>query len=1690
MKPNTDNTPSSKTKKILGLKKQIFIPAVTIIILAMIMTGFLFGDTESIPATGNSNEKISITPATIHSPTDNHEEDTLSGNGYDIEKPFELIPEDMDETGIGTDSRYRILLGRYDYSAEELRTKLTISPGTDFSIEKQSGKNYLLTPRSVRPNQVYSIQFNDPKQGVSYSWAFQTRKSFFVTRTLPRDQATHVPVNTGIEITFSHKVETPPAKYFDIQPKTEGRFEIHKNIVVFVPIKPLQVDTIYTVTIKKGFRYKEGGLELAEDTVFSFQTEPESPLTNDNGPYLRFARAVYNLYPYEIPLISIYTDIDASTPVDFSLYKYDSEEAFQKDLFVEEGRPSWCVYYNREIDYQEKEQVLRMKTTLLHGEDDNRFYAKYIEIPEPLPEGYYIAVINAGNTERQAFVQINGLAAYVGSAENKTIAFVYDSETATPVEGVEISFNNFSIQTGEDGLAVSENVLEKQNDLDHTHYVIKRPGHPNYYSNFETEYSFFNYYDYRYLCSANPINNQYWRYLYTDRDMYLPDDTISLWGMVAGKDDNTSPQKVTVTLSKGGHFESLDGYSVIEEKELILSGSNAFKTDIPFHHLSPGYYSLNVFSDGLLLLAKGIQISKYEKPIYTIDTSINEKKVMYGEKLEFSMKAQFFEGTPVHGMNFNYQIRRLATDSLSGTLKTDACGNATLAFEAIPNTDSWKPYTANVTVINADPEETSVHAYESFTIFPRDTMIQVESETDANEQCMVNISANKIDIEPIRNKDWYTRDDYTGEPADVKVKVDLYETWYTSTQIGTYYDFIHKKTYPKYHYERHERLLETIPVDVADGKGFFTFEKGKDKGYYAMLYCHDGNGRSITQEESLYNAHYHDDSTWAHTDEYAIQSKENKYSVGDDVIVSLHCNDAPCERKKNTKVLYMLFRKGLIDFTLSDEPTFSFPFNEEYIPNLGIMAVYFDGKDMHATFLHEVLFNEEDRFLNIDITPSKREYRPGETASFDIKVTDASGNGRQAEVLLSVVDEAFFALREQSVDILRNLYGQYVSLGYTCGSIPHTNTLEDYVQRSFGGAEGGEGGDGGSELRLDFKDTALFESVITDENGHGQITMTLPDNLTKWRVTYLGLTEDLYAQSGTVNIDVKLPYFINTVFNDVFIVGDKPVMQIRSFGTETIGNEGKAVEYTILIEKDGKLWNSYHVSSTIGERAYVELDMLKEGSYRYTVTGQYGHLNDAVMLPFEVLPGFIEQPRTDYVTLSEKMTFPDTKWPARAYFFNENVKSFWNELLDLAYSHGQRIDMILVRKQANELLQEFFKDSSRQTGEYDTSKYQLSNGGIALLPYDSANPILTAKICSLRDGSFDDDLMKEYFYRILNCSESAFTDITASYWGLACLQEPVLLELDALLQSTGLQLMDKLYIALAYAYIGDLDSADRIYKDITKDRLKEDSYHAYIAPSDERYDSDDILEATSLCALLAWKVDAPQKQKLFEYVGNMRPKDLVTGAIRLTCIKNNLKTLNMKSSFTYELDGKKVNKVIEGQQTFSMFLTPEKLSNIRFSNIRGGIMVATVYTAPLGEISETDSRIRIKRAYYDENNHSVTELDSSGCIQVSLQISFEPTAPTGIYIVEDYLPASLRYVSCGGAGRSLFQSRQSWYLHEISGQKVSFYVYHRNNGPAKQTPTYYARPYNLGAYTADSAAVFHLESNVINYTPRTRITVR
>ncbi len=1584
-----------------------------------------------------------------------------------------LIPLITDSTGVDVNSGFRLILEK---PAEEaaVRSLLAVSPEGEYKLEKVSASEYGISFTSaLKANSIYKFTYGGGDAGSDKSWAFQTKKTFAVSRTLPRNEATQVPVDTGIEITFNHEKVDELAGFFEIQPKTGGRFEVHKNTVVFVPDK-LENDTIYTVTIKKGLSLKGGAARLESDYVFKFQTALTQSAEDDR--YFHFTDEVYNFTPQAVPALRVLTeDSMVGHEIPLEVFKYRSADAFLADLKKTDAMPSWALAPRNAEAYSTSslDKVSELKALIARNEY-GYWTMDYLLFPAALEEGYYLVKASFEGKTLYTLLQVNDTSVYILVGSNRTLAWVNDSSGGRPIESAELSADGYgTFKTGKDGIAALEEALPRPEDFRHFYFRVRVEGSPDFIARVDpggySPYSYNNYYN----SYSNGSADDYWTYIYLDKGMYLPDDTVNVWGLAKPRDGGVKPGNAVLELVRYDYSAPGGGSEiVIDSKDIKLTPQGTFLDKLQLSNYSPGYYDILVKLDGRLMTRSYLQVMEYTKPSYKIELKPDKSFLCAGEKLNIGIQASFYEGSPVPGLKLDYSYYTSSGQSKmnSGRLSCDAEGLANVTLTPSSGTDSWRPQWFNFDISNTDAEEQEVRAECGATMFPRDTMIEVKSSFD-DSKGLITFNTSRIDLSRLSGTEgrYYTEDDYRGAPVDADLRVSLYERHYESKGVGEYYDYINKKKQTKYEYYEVRNLVRDYAFRTSGGRYELEFSADNKKSYYIEIEGKDSAGRRIEETEYFYNWSYY--TPFVQTGYTLAEEKPGKnYRLNEQVRLNVMRNDGNMTAGKSSRFLYVRLKDGILDYAVTPDPSFVFNYDKELIPNMYVKAVLFDGVNSVDAGFSMIKYDPSEKKLNISVRPDKASYRPGDTARLSLEVTDGAGKPCSAELNLSVIDEAYFDIQEQYVDILSGLYSPAVSSGLMADYLSYRPL--DTAGNPM--AEGGEGGN--TPVRKDFRDSALFRTVTSGADGKAEISFKLPDNLTSWRVTYQGVTDDLKAGNGKINISSKLPFFTDAVSNKVFLSGDSPSVLVRSFGAEL--SQGDAVNYSITVSDSDGAEKTYEARSTGSAPATIPLGKLGEGEYALTVKAESGGKSDALQRSFRVATSLLEAAGIKYYDLTEGLAPEGGSSLTTLSFYNKESSELYNQLYSLYWSWGERIDQKLARKIAGELLAKYYGEEYIQDEEFDLTKYQTEDGGLALLSYDSSSPELSAKLCSLVGDGVDRFALKSYFNSILNNENASSGDIAFSYWGLAALNEPVLLDIRSLLSSPDLEIRDRLALGIALAEIGDYETARQVYDEVLKQKGTVNDRLAWIETGAGRdYDT----EATALCSLIALKLDTPEKMKLFNYSGSNSTSELLVNLERLAFVKSCSPSAAISGSFSYELDGVKKDISLSKAGQYRLILTPAKLAAIKFYNIKGNITVAASSTGPVKDLMSKDgSPVGLKRSY--EANGASTAFKRSDLVKITLRPVFSETAVDGFYEITDILPAGLRYVE----GR--YQDNIGWYADEVSGQKVVFGYSYNKLSPVRDI-TYYARAVSPGSFTADYALIKHSLSDLSGYADRVEITV-
>ncbi|MGE4282793.1 MAG: Ig-like domain-containing protein [Clostridia bacterium] len=1616
-----------------------------------------------------SDKAILSKNSDVSSPIDSTASDLKNDGAIDI------VPLISDSTGVNVKSGFKILCENTQ-TQTFFQKALTISPQQDYEIKEVSDKEFHIKFNdTLEPNSIYKIGLSDNTVGYQYSWAFQTQKIFTLVRSLPYDRSAYVPVDSGIELTFSHEGISDIEKYFEITPKVDGHFEHHSKTIVFIPEK-LEYGTVYTVTLKEGLGLHGSDATISDDYTFTFETRRSDKQESTNQEYLGFTEILNNFTPDTAPILEVnasqhFKDQDIAVEV----YKYASESDLLADV-KQYDTPAYRAFgrsSSLNFDISKLQKVTEFNTKMMNNTGDY-WYKSFILFPSSLPEGHYLINVKSKNATYQTHVQVNDLSVYAMAGIQESLVWVNRSSTGTPVEGAIVSIDGIQpAKTNKDGIAViSEKVFKEPKDQKSFFKISEDKG--------PVLLAPLSYYSYQYAGDKNA--QKYWAYLYSDRDLYLPTDTIQIWGMTKPRNGEDLPSKAMLILCRTDYTYEGDnklygGNSKLSEiisKEINISELGTFKSSIELSNFNAGSYFIQLKLGNEAVIQKYFDIRQYTKPAYKIDINSDKKAMFEWEKLNVDIRASFFEGSPVSGLDLKYSHYTTWDNHKEGNIVCDENGKAALEVSSASSDKSWHPLYLTLYLNNAKTEEEEIYAYSSTMVFPRDTMIEVKTSSKS-QTGIIDINTNRINLEKIRNRSdwWYDAAEYRGNAVDIPVKIRIYEKHWDRKETGEYYDFINKKVRKYYSYFEVINLLQEFDANTASGNYSYEFAIQENKNYFIEAEGSDSRQNSIIETAYLYK---YPQPSEHNLDRYSLSTENDrsKFKLEDTIALTVKKNELDLPKTSNDRFLYMILKNGIFSYTVKDDPYYSLEFTKEYVPNIYIKAVYFDGRNVFNVENKPINYDYEEKALNISIKPDKEEYRPGDTVQLDIDVKDMQGVPYSAEVNLSVVDEAFFAVHNQYVDTLSSLY-RYCF---------HSGILSEYLSYKPLNIDGGapeQGGEGGDEsIRSMFKDNAFFDTITTDNSGKGKTSFKLPDNLTSWRITYQGITNDLKAGNGKINIDAKLPFFVDVLFNNIFIDGDTVNISARSFGTKL--EKGKSIDYTVLLEKKNGVNNTFKAQGNSDNLVNIELGKLTEGDYSVTINAQHGDYNDAVKRNFKVVKSILEASRLNHYKLTDSLKIEGEKSLTTLSFYNEETSASYNAILSLMNSWGDRVDQKLSRKIAKQLMHKHYGAELGWAEDDTFNSYQQHDGGIALLPYASSSPEITAKISSLADDLFDSTAMKFYLYKTLDNKNATPEDVTASLWGLAALDEPVLIDIINLLESNSIGIKEKLYLGIGLAELGSLKPAWNLYSDIIRQYGITNSPYVYINSKDSR---DNTIELTSLCSVLGMKINAPEKSGLFRYVQDNSTRDVLTNMESLIYINDMIPDAKQKGSFTIEADGQTKNVSLDKNEILKLVLTPEALKNIKFSNINGDIAVTSSFIGPVKDLVEdTNKLVKIKRSYSVDGKTSQS-FNQSELIKIALEPEFTETAPDGYYEITDILPAGLRYVS------SVNQFDRKWYPGERNGQKVTFgFFYDKNNKSPDKAITYYARAVTPGGFTADYTFIKHSKSDVSGFAEKMQVVIK
>lgn len=1024
---------------------------------------------------------------------------------------------------------------------------------------------------------------------------------------------------SAVRVTFDRlmdQVATEAA--FKIDPAVPGRFEWNETTLIFRPERGyFEGETKYTVTVSTAAKDSDGSAVVTQDYTWSFTTGQLEDVGNFGfGPNAQVVAAGGRR------AIQFVLTGHAVDQVGFELYRLSLKQ------FLDRYSSSF-----RGVVQGEEKPISLDGTTLAQSwqvdvsqATTNEFgnSVQEVIIPADAPPGLYILNMATGHVNDQLIVVLTHHSLVVKQAEGQLVAWVtnINGEAASNVRvGVYARDGQLIAEGRADESGVYRTAVSRDPQ---PLIVIAGEGDDLTASGLTDEWRNGRYY-WNWWQPA-PKAQKYAAYIYTDRPIYRPGQTVYFKAIIRRDDDavlSVLPEYSEVTIRIRDSRNN-----VVQTRQLI---SNQFGTVNGEFKIAEGAmlgkYAVEVVMDDESH-SQIFKVQDYGKPDYEVAVAADATSYVVGDTIRVTVDSRYFFGEPVPNAGITIKQYELAPgycwqvctneatwlDSGHGTItgKTDANGRFSFTLPAAPgfygrNVYWWsdlKQSTIGIEATVDDGSHQTVSSFAAVKVFNAAEQIRLDTGgylKTPGQPFTVQASARTIFDQPV-----------TGRALRLQLR-----QW--NSAAGDYTTVIHSIN------------LTTDANGLASGS--LAVEKS---GYYqAHLVGHDRRGNEIAYNRWLYI--FSEADRWTgQSSGLSITADRDTYTPGETATLLV---ESPMSGPALLTVERGTTRREQLVNLTAPVTRLELPIQPDDAPNIFVTVHVWQEQDTtlkagdpnKCTYYYSTIADSRlltastelhvpvtGKTLTVTITPDKQTYAPREPATFTVRVTNGHGEPVAAEVSLALVDEAIFSLSDElSGPIFDAFYFERDNIVRTYNAMAPFRI----VPGGGCGGGGGEGGFGPGNPRSNFPDTAAWAPVLhTDWKGEAAVTFTLPDNLTSWRLTAKATTADTQVGETLINILTKQEIVVRPLLPRTLTAGD----QVELSAIVHNYSETRR-EVIVSIEADG-LEFATPITQTISLRAGEQKIVgwaaraVEAGGAAITVSAQAGNTGDAVRLTIPVQP--------------------------------------------------------------------------------------------------------------------------------------------------------------------------------------------------------------------------------------------------------------------------------------------------------------------------------------------------------------------------------------------------------------------------------------------------------------------------------------
>jgi uncharacterized protein YfaS (alpha-2-macroglobulin family) len=814
-----------------------------------------------------------------------------------------------------------------------------------------------------------------------------------------------------------------------------------------------------------------------------------------------------------------------------------------------------------------------------------------------------------------------------------TQAFVWavDLDTNAPAANLPVTVFNQAgtplVSGTTNGSGVFEGDITSYLDLYNSSFaILGQPGEDNF--GFALSYWNDGVNPWDFDLTANYYPSGTYAYIYTDRPIYRPGDTV-YYRVIVRKVSNgryTLPDLNTYSLTL---YQPGDNESLIFDVPLSGFGTGKGEYTLPEDTI-PGDYYLDNVHDGAY---GSFKVADYRKPEINVQVAFQSTDVLSGTQLAAQINARYFFDAPAGNLsahwalyrqtanfnlthyqvgpvdtswlnvtNFNFGMYGLGELIVEGDVQTDANGLANVTTPA-PAYPGRQQYTLEVTL--TDESKQPVSARDTVYVNPAEYYIGIHPDSWSYQ------AGNEAGFSALVA-------DWDGDPAGTRSLSAQFQRveWVRHDPENNDLGYI----FPTYTAE-YTPIASADVTTAAEGTARLTFTP-PDPGTYQLDVS---GGGTLTQVIIWVGGK--GQAIWPSLPNQRLRlvADKDSYKAGDSAQIFI-----PNPFGNTTMGLLTVERGEVLRYQILQlEPggsTVPLALTNDEAPNVYI-GVTLIGKDSqgNADFRQgyiNLLVDASFEFLNVTLTSQPERSGPGEPVTFNIHITDANGSPVQGEFSLAVVDKAVLALADPTEKaISAGFYGIQPLNVRTGISLAASGLRLRYMPGGMGGGGGGEVAE--SVTRENFPDTAYWDAqLVTDASGNASVSMNLPDNLTTWQVLVRGVTMDTLVGEAKLDLVTTQDLLIRPLAPRFLVAGDHVLL-----AAVVQNNTPNAMQGNASLQSDGFVLDDPNsitqaVSLPANGRQRMEwwgtAENVASASLRFSV--QAGGLQDAVLLSNGALP--------------------------------------------------------------------------------------------------------------------------------------------------------------------------------------------------------------------------------------------------------------------------------------------------------------------------------------------------------------------------------------------------------------------------------------------------------------------------------------